>query len=65
MYLLTAVQHRPKVEPMSPLSVPACMPLNPVSAGRMPLCAGAMTVATVTITTTTITTRSGWVAVRE
>jgi hypothetical protein len=41
------------------------MPLNPVSAGRMPLCAGAMTVATVTITTTTITTRSGWVAVRE
>ncbi|WP_430392211.1 hypothetical protein [Dyella sp. 20L07] len=50
---------------MSPSIQPARMLLNPVIAGRMLPCAGAMTIATTITTTTTITTGSGWVSVRE
>ncbi len=50
---------------MSPLNAPARMFQAPVFAGRVPLSAGALTIATLTTTTTTITTGSGWVSVRE
>jgi hypothetical protein len=50
---------------MSPQIAPAHMPINPVTTGRMPLHAGANTIASMTTTTTTITTGSGWESVRE
>ncbi|MFC4763463.1 hypothetical protein [Dyella koreensis] len=55
------------VNAMSPLSAPARMHLNPVSAGRMPLCSGviAAAISATTITTGTGTTGYGWVSARE
>ena len=49
---------------MSSILMPVHSSFAPVTAGRMLLCAGTMSIATITTTTTT-TTGSGWVSVRE
>jgi hypothetical protein len=47
---------------MSSILMPARSLLAPDITGRMPLCAGTLSIATITTTTTT---GSGWVSVRE